>query len=254
MNSPSNNLPKDALSYLVVPCSLCFLLHWLLQAIFSSSILLLRVFFFLLIHPNRISHWISSFPNSSILHSVTQSSSSPPSPKPRSLLERRLRLIIISARPRKPLNFSPSCVSSDSKSPDSIKERRMQQRQPTGKAFLKQPKVFLRKVCVDCGVHWHDSMSCEEFQILPVDERYPDDITLHRLARYKRWRQCLALWFLISMLRSLFVFLRCGHEFCYCYGAEYRQGQHSCTCDTFNSEQETVSASSDPTVLSGWWV
>ncbi|CDY20849.1 hypothetical protein HID58_066708 [Brassica napus] len=229
MNSPSNNLPKDALSYLVVPCSLCFLLHWLLQAIFSSSILLLRVFFFLLIHPNRISHWISSFPNSSILHSVTQSSSSPPSPKPRSLLERRLRLIIISARPRKPLNFSPSCVSSDSKSPDSIKERRMQQRQPTGKAFLKQPKVFLRKVCVDCGVHWHDSMSCEEFQILPVDERYPDDITLHRLAR-------------------------CGHEFCYCYGAEYRQGQHSCTCDTFNSEQETVSASSDPTVLSGWWV
>ncbi|CAN6889779.1 unnamed protein product, partial [Brassica oleracea] len=89
-----------------------------------------------------------SFPNSSILHSVTQSSSSPPSPKPRSLLERRLRLIIISARPRKPLNFSPSCVSSDSKSPDSIKERRMQQRQPVVMAehppFLKQPKVFLR--------------------------------------------------------------------------------------------------------------
>ncbi|KAF3589580.1 hypothetical protein F2Q69_00032488 [Brassica cretica] len=86
--------------------------------------------------------------------------------------------------------------------------------------------MMIMKVCVDCGVHWHDSMSCEEFQILPVDERYPDDITLHRLAR-------------------------CGHEFCYCYGAEYRQGQHSCTCDTFNSEQETVSASSDPTVLSG---
>ncbi|KAL0815357.1 hypothetical protein Bca101_071801 [Brassica carinata] len=39
----------------------------------------------------------------------------------------------------------------------------------------------IRKVCVDCGVHWHDSMSCEEFQILPVDERYPDDITLHRV-------------------------------------------------------------------------
>ena len=26
----------------------------------------------------------------------------------------------------------------------------------------------------DCGVPWHDSVSCEEFQILPVDERYPD--------------------------------------------------------------------------------
>ncbi|KAG2270377.1 hypothetical protein Bca52824_064932 [Brassica carinata] len=40
---------------------------------------------------------------------------------------------------------------------------------------------MIMKVCVDCGVHWHDSMSCEEFQILPVDERYPDDITLHRV-------------------------------------------------------------------------
>lgn len=28
---------------------------------------------------------------------------------------------------------------------------------------------------MDCGVPWHDSMSCEEFQILPVDERYPDE-------------------------------------------------------------------------------
>ncbi|KAH0877853.1 hypothetical protein HID58_065247 [Brassica napus] len=64
---------------------------------------------------------ISSFPNSSIWHSVYQSSSSPPNPKPRSLLERRLRLIIISARPRKPLNFTLSCVSSDPNASDSIK-------------------------------------------------------------------------------------------------------------------------------------
>ncbi|KAF3554445.1 hypothetical protein F2Q69_00013020 [Brassica cretica] len=52
-------------------------------------------------------------------------------------------------RLRKPLNFTPSCVSSDPNSSDSIKERRMQQQQPvamaeeTEKAFLKQPKVFL---------------------------------------------------------------------------------------------------------------
>lgn len=31
-----------------------------------------------------------------------------------------------------------------------------------------------RFVCVDCDVPWHDSVSFEEFQILPVDERYPD--------------------------------------------------------------------------------
>ncbi|CAH8311565.1 unnamed protein product [Eruca vesicaria subsp. sativa] len=99
----------------------------------------------------------------------------------------------------------------------------------------KQDPILIWKVCVECGVPWHDIMGCEEFQILPVDEGYPDDITLHRSAKYKRWRQCLTLWFLISMLRSLFVFFWCGREFCYTCGEEYRAGQHSCICETFNS-------------------
>ncbi|KAG2288104.1 hypothetical protein Bca52824_047708 [Brassica carinata] len=58
----------------------------------------------------------------------------------------------------------------------------------------------------DCGVPWHDSVSSEEFQILPVDERYPD--------------HCIT-WL------------------------EYREGQHSCTCDTFNSMPRVMDAYSE---------
>ncbi|RIA04003.1 hypothetical protein BRARA_K01775 [Brassica rapa] len=30
----------------------------------------------------------------------------------------------------------------------------------------------------------------------------------------------------------------CGHEFCYCCGGEYREGQQSCTCDFWDDEKE----------------
>lgn len=68
--------------------------------------------------------------------------------------------------------------------------------------------VCERFVCVDCGVPWHDSMSCEEFQFLPVDERYPDDITLHRLAMYKRWRRCQQCRIMIELAQG------CNHMTC----------------------------------------
>ena len=50
--------------------------------------------------------------------------------------------------------------------------------------------VCQRFVCVDCGVPWHSSLSCEEYQNLPLDERDASDITLYRLAQNERWRRC----------------------------------------------------------------
>lgn len=47
-----------------------------------------------------------------------------------------------------------------------------------------------RFICVECGVPWHSSMSCDEYQNLPLEERDAADITLHRLAQNKRWRRC----------------------------------------------------------------
>lgn len=51
--------------------------------------------------------------------------------------------------------------------------------------------VCKRLVCVDCGVPWHSSMTCEEYQNLPPEERDTSDLTFHRLARNKRWRRCV---------------------------------------------------------------
>ena len=42
------------------------------------------------------------------------------------------------------------------------------------------------------------------------------------------------MWFLIYLC----VHLRCGHEFCYCCGAEYREGQQTCTCAFWDDEEE----------------
>ncbi len=47
-----------------------------------------------------------------------------------------------------------------------------------------------RFICLECGVPWHSSMSCEDYQNLPLEERDASDITLHRLAQNKRWRRC----------------------------------------------------------------
>ncbi|CAN8325292.1 unnamed protein product [Cochlearia groenlandica] len=99
--------------------------------------------------------------------------------------------------------------------------------------------VCERFVCVDCGVPWHASMSCEEFQILPVDERHPDDITLHRLARYKRWRRCQHCRIMIELSQGCnHMTCRCGHQFCYCCGAEYREGHQTCTCVYWDDDEE----------------
>lgn len=50
--------------------------------------------------------------------------------------------------------------------------------------------VCRRFICVECGVPWHSSMNCEEYQNLPLEERDAADITLHRLAQTKRWKRC----------------------------------------------------------------
>ncbi|MQL89449.1 hypothetical protein Taro_022027, partial [Colocasia esculenta] len=47
-----------------------------------------------------------------------------------------------------------------------------------------------RLVCIDCGVPWHLSMTCEEYQNLPAEERHAADNALHHLANDNNWRRC----------------------------------------------------------------
>ncbi|GLT59929.1 hypothetical protein SLA2020_327220 [Shorea laevis] len=100
--------------------------------------------------------------------------------------------------------------------------------------------VCQRFICVECGVPWHSSMSCEEFQSLPLEERDAADITLHRLAQNNRWRRCQQCRRMIELTQGCYhMTCWCGHEFCYSCGAEYRDSQQTCQCafwDADNSE------------------
>lgn len=88
-----------------------------------------------------------------------------------------------------------------------------------------------RLFCADCCVPWHSTMSCEEYQGLPADERNSEDITLHRLAQNRQWRRCQECRRMIELTQGCFhMTCWCGHEFCYACGAEYRNKQQTCHC------------------------
>ncbi|XP_052202429.1 E3 ubiquitin-protein ligase RSL1 [Diospyros lotus] len=114
--------------------------------------------------------------------------------------------------------------------------------------------VCQRFICVECEVPWHSSMSCEEYQNLPLEEREAGDITLHRLAQNKRWRRCQQCRRMIELTHGCYhMTCWCGHEFCYSCGAGYREGQQTCQCafwDEENSEEDLVAY---PTQESEQW-
>ncbi|XP_058072018.1 E3 ubiquitin-protein ligase RSL1 [Magnolia sinica] len=96
-----------------------------------------------------------------------------------------------------------------------------------------------RFICISCGVPWHSSMSCEEYQELPVEERDAGDITLHRLAQNQRWRRCQQCRRMIELTHGCYhMTCWCGHEFCYSCGAEYHDGQQTCQCAFWDEDFE----------------
>ncbi|WOG85449.1 hypothetical protein DCAR_0104638 [Daucus carota subsp. sativus] len=98
--------------------------------------------------------------------------------------------------------------------------------------------VCQRFICVDCGVPWHSSMTCEEYQNLPLEERDTGDVTLHQLAQDKRWRQCQQCLRRIELTHGCYhMTCWCGHEFCYSCGAEYRDSGQTCQCTFWDEEQ-----------------
>lgn len=97
--------------------------------------------------------------------------------------------------------------------------------------------VCQRYICVECGVPWHSSMSCEEYQELPPEERDSGDATLHRMAENGRWRRCQQCQRMIELTHGCYhMTCWCGHEFCYSCGAEYRDSEQTCQCAFFDEE------------------
>ncbi|CAL1402376.1 unnamed protein product [Linum trigynum] len=107
-------------------------------------------------------------------------------------------------------------------------------------SFCVECPVCQRFICVGCSVPWHSSLSCDEYQNLPFEERHATDATLHRLAQNKRWRRCTQCRRMTELTQGCYhMTCWCGHEFCYSCGAEYRDRQQTCHCAFWNEENNS---------------
>nr|XP_043632796.1 E3 ubiquitin-protein ligase parkin [Erigeron canadensis]XP_043632797.1 E3 ubiquitin-protein ligase parkin [Erigeron canadensis] len=93
--------------------------------------------------------------------------------------------------------------------------------------------VCRRFICVKCGVPWHSSVSCDEFQDLPPQGRGNGDDLDNR-----RWRQCRMCERMIELTHGCYhMTCWCGHEFCYSCGTEYTESEQTCACTLLDSDE-----------------
>ncbi|KAI3427690.1 uncharacterized protein J3R85_009261 [Psidium guajava] len=84
--------------------------------------------------------------------------------------------------------------------------------------------------CVDCKVPWHYNMSCNEYQrSIPIAAA--GDAQLKSLASKRLWRECAKCKNLVELAEGCYhITCRCGHEFCYTCGAEWKKKRATCSC------------------------
>ncbi|KAF7349213.1 RBR-type E3 ubiquitin transferase [Mycena sanguinolenta] len=89
-------------------------------------------------------------------------------------------------------------------------------------------------LCKACKSIWHENMTCERYQALPIEQRAPEDAVFLNLAKQEKWRRCP------NTQCSAMVELKhgcnhitcvCGHHFCYICGAPFahENGTYRCT-------------------------
>lgn len=91
--------------------------------------------------------------------------------------------------------------------------------------------VCQRFICVKCGVTWHVSMSCDEFQ-----DRPPPVADDGGGSENGRWRRCRMCERMIELTHDHMT-CWCGHEFCYSCGAQYIDNEQTCECAILGSDE-----------------
>ncbi|XP_030453684.1 E3 ubiquitin-protein ligase RSL1-like [Syzygium oleosum] len=84
--------------------------------------------------------------------------------------------------------------------------------------------------CVECKVPWHYNMSCYEYQRSnPIATA--GDAQLKSLASKRLWRECVKCKNLVELAEGCYhITCRCGYEFCYICGAEWKNKKATCSC------------------------
>ncbi|KAK1283498.1 hypothetical protein QJS10_CPB21g01148 [Acorus calamus] len=90
--------------------------------------------------------------------------------------------------------------------------------------------------CINCKLPWHDKMSCETYRRVNPFARV-EDAKLKSLARQNRWRQCLKCNHMIELAEGCYhMTCKCGYEFCYTCGAEWKNKKATCSCPLWDEE------------------
>ncbi|XP_077239554.1 E3 ubiquitin-protein ligase RSL1-like [Tasmannia lanceolata] len=91
--------------------------------------------------------------------------------------------------------------------------------------------------CLNCKVPWHANMSCTDYKRF---NPYPraEDVKLQTLAMQKLWRQCVKCSHMIELAEGCYhMTCRCGYEFCYTCGAEWKDKKATCSCPLWDEHR-----------------
>ncbi|KAA1473977.1 hypothetical protein DENSPDRAFT_840520 [Dentipellis sp. KUC8613] len=87
-------------------------------------------------------------------------------------------------------------------------------------------------LCVPCRALWHDEMTCEEYQKIPIEDRSPDDLLTLQTIKAENWRRCPKCSYIIELSMGCnHVTCRCRAEFCFKCGSMWDKERQRCTSD-----------------------
>ncbi|PIA38656.1 hypothetical protein AQUCO_02700110v1 [Aquilegia coerulea] len=87
-----------------------------------------------------------------------------------------------------------------------------------------------RLFCINCKVPWHHNLSCIEYKKSNTKSN-AEDAKLKSLATTQAWHQCIKCNHMIELVEGCYhMTCRCGYEFCYTCGAEWRNKKPTCRC------------------------
>ncbi|KAJ7980960.1 RBR-type E3 ubiquitin transferase [Quillaja saponaria] len=84
--------------------------------------------------------------------------------------------------------------------------------------------------CINCQVPWHYDMTCYDYKNSNPYLR-AEDCKLKSLAEENKWRQCVKCNHMVELSEGCYhIYCRCGYEFCYTCGAEWKNKKATCSC------------------------
>ncbi|XP_065868665.1 E3 ubiquitin-protein ligase RSL1-like [Euphorbia lathyris] len=90
--------------------------------------------------------------------------------------------------------------------------------------------------CINCKVPWHNNMTCGIYKRLHPNPP-AEDVKLKSLATRNLWRQCVKCSHMIELAEGCYhMTCRCGFEFCYNCGAEWKDKKATCTCPLWDED------------------